>query len=334
MPHATLGTAPVTACGRRLHHRSLLRIFGLFLFVCTVSFIVVGNAAEKDEGILLSPNAITIPKDAAETRQLLGDDFQYLDRSHLILISDLDLGTLTQLEIQDFQAYLTILTGQFFTKALNSYHRDKTALTTVFVFRDEKSYTKGLRDIGLGVLLDAGLKQGNLRRGYQFTTPGVNGVLIDYRDNYAVGLSIYAHELTHALVRKEYPEAPVWLNEGLATMFGHCRVEGGQLRYVFGSSLAALQHGVRDGGVLPLEQLFASTNTKFLGLGHGPYYDAAELFCRYLHSRNLLVQIYIEMRDGRGKGVNGSDTVARVAGRTLEELEKDWHEWLLEQKGR
>lgn len=306
--------------------------FAVLLFFAIAAMLAFRcEAADYTRTVRLGTNKVVIPQSVAETRRLFGDSYQYLNRSHLILISDLDQRTLTQLELQDFQAYLTILTRQLFTRALNSSRKDNTAIPVIFLFKDHESYRKGLRDMGLGDMLDSEMGRGNLRRGYQFNSPEVNGVLIDYRDNYAHGLSIYAHELTHALVRMEYPQAPIWINEGLATMFGHCKVEGGQLQYMFGEGLARLKQGLRGGGVLPLARLFESTSKDFMGGGHLQYYDAAELLCRYLHSRDLLVQVYIEMRDGRGKGVNGSETVARVAGRTPEELEKDWHQWLKEQ---
>ena len=308
-------------------------LFTVFLTV-VVALASNADAAEYKRTIRNGPNTIILPQDAEETKRLFGDGYQYLNRDHLVFISDLDQQTLVRLALQDFQTYLVMLTRQLFTKALNSHRQGNSEIPTVFLFKDRDSYVRGLQAMGISAAMGSGSESGNLRNGYHFSAPGVSFILINYHENYAFGLSIFAHELTHALVRMEYPTAPIWLNEGLATMFENCKVEGGQLRYAFSSSLVRMQRSLRSGNALPLARLFKSTNRDFSASDHLPYYDAAELLCRYLHSRNLLIPVYLEMREGRSMGENGSETVARIAGGTLENLEKNWHEWLKSQQRR
>lgn len=306
-------------------------IFPLFaaLFVAIAAAFVPNSAAgEYNHTIRNGPDTIVMPQNAEETKRLFGDKYHYLDRNHLVFISDLDQRTLVQLVLRDFQTYLVLLTRQLFTKALSSHRKGSTEIPVVFLFKDRDSYVNGFQTMGIAAALGSQLELDNLRNGYHISGPNANFILINYHDNYSFGLSVYAHELTHALIRMEYPTAPIWLNEGLATMFENCKVEGGQLRYASSGSLYRMKNGLRGGGILPLARLFESTNRDFSGSGHVAYYDAAELLCRYLHTRNLLVPVYLEMREGRGKGVNGSDTVARMAGGTLDGFEKDWHEWL------
>lgn len=307
-------------------HRAPFCMVAVF-FAMAATLISTCDAGEYSRTFRQGLSTIVIPQDAAETKSLFGDGHRYLNRNHLVFISDLDQQTLVRLVLQDFQAYLAMLTRQLFTKALNSHRKDSVEIPVIFLFKDRESYVKGLRSMGVGALTGVGGEKDNLRDGYHFSAPGASFILINYRDNYAYGLSVFAHELTHALIRMEYPDAPIWLNEGLATMFENSRVEGGQLQYRFNASLSR----VKRGGTLPLKRLFESTSLDFLGAEHIPFYDAAELFCRYLHTRNLLIHVYIEMREGRGKGVNGSETVARIAGRAFEALEKDWHDWLKNQ---
>lgn len=300
--------------------------------VCAV-LASTGDAGDYTRTIGNGSHSIVIPQDAAETKRLLGDKYQYLNRNHLVFISDLDQQTLAQLVLRDFQTYLALLTRQLFTKALSSHRAGSSEIPIIFLFRNRESYVKGLRDMGVGAAMGGDDALKSLRNGYHISGPDISFILINYHDNYAFGLSVYAHELTHALLRMEYPDAPIWLNEGLATMFENCKVDGGQLRYQSAGSLRRMKNGLRGGGVLPLARLFESTGKDFSGSGHIAFYDAAELLCRYLHTRNLLIPVYLEMREGRGKGVNGSETVARMSGRTLEGLEKDWHEWIRNQGG-
>ena len=324
-------TKPLDAPGRRCHAGGA-RFPAATFFLVAVALALASNgfAADYKRTIPHGPNTIIIPQDAAETKSLFGDRYQYVSRNHLVFISDLDQQTLTRLVVQDFQTYLAMLTRQLFTKALNAHRAGSSEIPIVFLFKDRDSYVHGLRAMGIGAALGNAGGTDNLRNGYHFSAPGVSFILINYHDNYGFGLAVFAHELTHALIRMEYPAAPIWLNEGLATMFENCKVEGGQLRYRFGESLPR----ARRNGVLPLARLFAATNQDFADSGHTPFYDAAELLCRYLQTRNVLIPVYLEMRDGRGKGVNGSESVARLAGGSLEALEKNWHEWIGSQTGR
>ena len=304
----------------------------IFLFLVIAVFLPNCGAGEYKRTIRHGAKTIVIPQDAAETKRLFGDKYQYLNRNHLVFISDLDQQTLVQLVLQDFQTYLVMLTRELFTKALSSHRADSGEIPIVFLFKDRESYVKGMRDMGIDAALGT---TDDFRNGYHLSAPGLSFILINYHDNYTFGLSVYAHELTHALVRMEYPTAPIWLNEGLATLFENCANEGGRLQYRFNDSLIRLKRGVRSGDILPLARLFASTNKDFADNSeHVAYYDAAELLCRYLQTKNILIPVYLEMREGRGKGVNGSETVARLTGRTLEGLEKDWHEWIMSQGGR
>lgn len=303
------------------------------LFLCLLAAALPSSACAGDaEGykrtIRNGPATIVIPQDDSETKRLLGGEFRYMNRNHTMLISDLDQATLVRLALEDFQAYLTMLTRQLYTRALTSHRADNPEIPVVFLFKDRASYVKGLRNMGIVVEEGSESDESKLRNGYHYSGKDLSFILINYAEDYAFGLAVYAHELSHALMRMEYPGAPIWLNEGLATMFENCRIEGGQLQYRFGYSLRRLQ----SGQIIPLSRLFAATKQDFNGPEHAVFYDMAGLFCYFLYSRNQLIPLYIDMRGGQAKGVNGEGTVARVTGRAIVDLEKVWHEWLREQK--
>ena len=49
----------------------------------------------------------------------------------------------------------------------------------------------------------------------------INGLLSPYRP-----LNVFAHELTHRFVNECFPDAPAWLDEGLASVFEVIRIDG------------------------------------------------------------------------------------------------------------
>jgi len=69
--------------------------------------------------------------------------------------------------------------------------------------------------------------------------------------------SVAQHEYVHSLLDVAYPEAPLWLNEGLAEYFSTFTVDGGRARA--GAPLSAHVDWLDAHDLLPLSQLFAVT---------------------------------------------------------------------------
>jgi len=48
--------------------------------------------------------------------------------------------------------------------------------------------------------------------------------------NIATGGGTLVHEMTHALMAPDFPQAPIWISEGLASLYEQCRVEKQSLK--------------------------------------------------------------------------------------------------------
>ena len=122
---------------------------------------------------------------------------------------------------------------------------DASVPTTVIVFRDDASF-----------IPFKPLYQGRAANVAAFFQSGedVNYIAMSLdpreRDPYSVAF----HEYVHRMLRDNVPQAPVWLNEGLAEFYGHLQFSGGEA--LLGVSLPYL-HLLRSQELLPLATLLS-----------------------------------------------------------------------------
>lgn len=274
-------------------------------------------------------SADSLPRTVAGLKGLLGDGYLYIDKGDLLVVSDLDPAKVLPLVSGDFLMNMQILRRDFFTRSAQPAGGKSLPMLTVFLFKNRESYIAGLRKIGINVAEEDETNRGAVRDGYYYGGKGRNFILINYRDNYAQGLATYTHEMSHALMRREFPDAPAWINEGIATMVGHCRLMDGRLQYYYNGSVGSTKSALEAGNLPTVSELLTITNREYADAeGHGRYYDAGEQFCRFLHSRNQLLPVYRALRDNGDGRESPEQILRRVTGLGLNGLEKAWHTWL------
>ena len=188
--------------------------------------------------------------------------------------------------------------------------------TTVIVFRDDASFTPFKP-----------LYQGRPANVAGFFLPGddVNYIALSLdpteRDPYAIAF----HEYVHLHLRDNVPNAPLWLNEGLAELFGSLQFSGNDA--LLGVPLNSYIRILREHELLPLETLFSiGTNS--------PHYNEQDKTGVFYGESWALVH-YLMLGD-RGRQeqfrrflqqVNRGDNVAKAIedsfGMTLDRLEED-----------
>ena len=95
------------------------------------------------------------------------------------------------------------------------FARDPGAIITIWVFRDEESYRSGVSAI-FSPLWSPDTP-------YGYYSP-VERALVT---NVGYGYGTLVHEMVHAFMDANFPDAPVWLNEGLASLYEQpsCRAD-------------------------------------------------------------------------------------------------------------
>jgi len=144
---------------------------------------------------------------------------------------------------------------------------------------------------------------------------------------------VTTHEFTHALHFADLEplgqEHPIWLTEGLAVLFERSEYEGNILVPRDNFRLSRLQAIARLNGLVPLHRLLSMDSNHFMG--GDPMLDYAESgsVIHYLYDRKLLRKFYDAFKAGYDKDKTGKLAIETVAGKPLDEFEKDWKSWML-----
>lgn len=198
---------------------------------------------------------------------------------------------------------------------------------------------------------------------FGYYKPGRRTVLV----NLAVGDGGLLHELTHVLMDADFPDAPHWLQEGLAavhegcdlhTLAGHaaaqCRQGSG---VVFGDRLSKMDCGFFENDSRPRPSQAVQlvprhnwrwtvlrraasenrlprvkelvTESKFRGAGEAADYAYARYFCWFLHDRGTLQPLYVTLRGRSATDPAGAATLLELlAAPDWESVDRDFRAWL------
>lgn len=151
------------------------------------------------------------------------------------------------------------------------------------------------------------------------------------------------HEATHPLVQADFPGAPVWFEEGLASLFeapifdANGEVHGVARSRRQGRLSQALASATQREGVT-LPALFAMSTRDFEAIPDGGFrttdpgkqklhYAMARSLCAWLDSRRELWPFYAAWRDGVADDPTGVKAFAAVTGGTPGAMSEKWEAW-------
>jgi tetratricopeptide (TPR) repeat protein len=168
-------------------------------------------------------------------------------------------------------------------------------------------------------------------------TPGVGGF---YNDEARILIAqrlgqVMTHEFTHALHAADRAplgqDHPIWIAEGLASMYEAATFDGDNLVPADNFRLGLLQNASRGKKLIPLEKLLRMTQKEFVGRAHIAYGQAGSLML-YLYEKKLVRPFYDAYKADFEKDPTGQSALEWVTGKTLAEVEKDWTKWMLSRK--
>lgn len=160
------------------------------------------------------------------------------------------------------------------------------------------------------------------RHGYY--RPHLHTMLVNVSD----GRSALLHELTHALMAFDFPEAPAWLREGLSTLYEDCRIDAASVSLVpqSKSRKKTLEEAFRQGYLPSLESLLCET--RFDGPDGPVYYALARHFCLYLEHHGEMASVYRAIRAAGGGAADGMAVILHVLKcQSWSNLEDDFRNW-------
>ncbi len=148
--------------------------------------------------------------------------------------------------------------------------------------------------------------------------------------------SLVIHEFTHALhwadqlARQQ--EHPIWLVEGLATLFESSRHADGALIPLHSYRLSVVQEAIREGRIIPWDT-FVKWEKKQFHANTRIAYAQARYMLFYLYEKGLLKAFYDEYThpDHYGRDKTALESFEVVFGKSAALVERDWREWALNQ---
>lgn len=145
--------------------------------------------------------------------------------------------------------------------------------------------------------------------------------------------NILIHEFTHALHHSDQVRAnqrhPVWISEGLATLFQQSRVHDGQIELLPDVGLAAFQKSIREKKIRTLAALCTVDRQEFTCEAKVNYPHARHVML-YLFRRDKLLEFYRIYKSRYGADPTGANALEATLGKPLQEIETAWRNWVLE----
>ena len=213
-------------------------------------------------------------------------------------------------------------TSQFAKQILNAYFNGRfskrpVAAVSVYLFPEAKSYEAYCQ------------KRWSEPCGtpYGFYRPGERRIVM----NAGPGIGTLTHELVHPIMETDFPAAPEWLNEGVASLFEALTMPAkgeihGLKNWRHPRLLRALQSD-KERNKASLPALLALSDSEFRDADEDLHYATARYLCLWLDQRNQLWSFYQRFRDGNADKT-GEQAFRDVLGKTPAEANAEWAQWV------
>ena len=146
------------------------------------------------------------------------------------------------------------------------------------------------------------------------------------------------HEFTHALHAADQHALdqvhPVWLSEGLATLYEYPQSEvlsGGEEHRLLPADtwrLSSVQAAANHQSLIPLSSLLQMNRAAFTARADLAYGEAGSLLM-YLYEHHQLPDFYHAYTAGYAKDPSGREALEKTTGMSLDDLQQAWVDWLL-----
>lgn len=150
--------------------------------------------------------------------------------------------------------------------------------------------------------------------------------------NAGPGIGTLSHELVHPIVETDFPRAPTWINEGIASLFeAPVMPRAGEIHGAKNWRHPRLIAGLaspKERDEAKLDALFGMTDARFRGDNERLHYATARYVCQWLDSRGELWPFYRKWRDNVASDPTGARAFAEVTKLTPEQASEAWLKWV------
>lgn len=242
-----------------------------------------------------------------ELKNSLSNDFTIEQHSYFIIVSNLSAAETEK-----------VTTGTI-DKTVECFYNDYFGIrpsepTTIFLFKNDETYRYWAKKL---------YDDDDLSR-FGYYKPFAKTMLM----NINTGTGTLVHEMTHALVRYDFPDIPSWFNEGLGSLYERCSLNNKQILGYVNWRLPALQDAINDKSYTSLEKLLMTNYDEFYGDKSDVNYSQARYFCMYLQESGMLKKFYRLFRDTYSEDNTGKIQIEKITVKSLSELDKEFVAWV------
>ena len=276
----------------------------LLLPVALTFFLCTWNTEAAYPSSALKKNCA---QTARHTEEILGDNFAVLVKAPFVLAGNVSEDRLREWCDDTVYAAAESLWNMFFTQRPRKPIR-------ILLLRGDASYRKTAREL-----------YGDRRVSHFGYYRSQDRTMIM---NIGTGGGTLVHELTHALMAPDFPDAPVWFSEAMGALFEKCTIREKRIKGLVNWRFPELAKAHRNDDVIPLEELFQKNRSDFNGPEKALLYAEARYLALYLQRRELLTSFYTEFRAHHDTDPTGKKTLQKVTGTSLKDIEEAWLTWV------
>ncbi len=145
--------------------------------------------------------------------------------------------------------------------------------------------------------------------------------------NIGPGAGTLSHELVHPYIEANFPDAPAWFNEGLASLYEQPRERDGHMWGTTNWRLPGLQSMIRAKKLPSIKELVSTTRDGFYNARFDSY-AYARFLCQYLQDHGKLRELYKRFSTDT-KDLTGQRAMEAVLGQDLASFQPVFEKWAM-----
>ncbi len=151
--------------------------------------------------------------------------------------------------------------------------------------------------------------------------------------NIATGAGTLVHEIVHPFIEANFPNAPPWLNEGLASLYEYSTTQNGGIWGLTNWRLTGLKRAIRSKQLLRFEALMSLDASEFYDDDSGSHYAQSRFLMQYLQEKGLLKTYYHSFVANQQSDPTGCETLKSVLDQSdLKAFQSKWERWVMQLK--
>jgi hypothetical protein len=185
----------------------------------------------------------------------------------------------------------------------------------IWLFRNEKTYRAGAKKFF----------DDEPETPYGYYSPDDAALVM----NIGPGAGTLSHELVHPYIEANFPNAPSWFNEGLASLYEQPREREGHMWGTTNWRLPGLTRMIKAKSIPTVKALITTTREGFYEAGYDAY-AYARFLCQYLQDHGKLRDFYKKFV--ADKDTTGQAALEAVLGMELAAFDPIFQKWALSLK--